>query len=69
AATNQALSQVTVPALAQLISAPIAGYIFDLYGPRVLLRLVAVMAIFAILILISFRRTMAATPTESNTAI
>ncbi|MGJ3240334.1 MAG: MFS transporter [Anaerolineae bacterium] len=69
AATNQAISQVTVPALAQLISAPIAGYIFDVYGPRVLLRLVSVIAIFAVIMLISFRRTMAATPTDGETAI
>ena len=69
AATNQALAQVTVPALAQLITAPIAGLVFDIYGARVLLRLVALMAIFAVLVLLAFRRTLAATPTENNAVI
>lgn len=66
AATNQAISQVTMPALAQLVSAPIAGWIFDLFGARILLQIVSVIAIFAVIILITFRRTLAATPTGSS---
>lgn len=66
AATNQAISQVTMPALAQLVSAPIAGWIYDLYGARILLQIVSVIAIFAVIILIAFRRTLAATPTGAS---
>ena len=67
-ATNQAIAQVTVPALAQLVSAPIAGYIFDVFGARILLRLVALVALVAVLILIVFRRTLVTTAKDASMA-
>jgi len=69
AATNQAIAQVTVPALAQLVTAPIAGFIFDTFGARVLLRLVALMVVFAVLLLIAFRHALAMAPIKREVAL
>lgn len=69
AATNLTIAQVTVPALAQLLFAPIAGIIFDMYGARVLLRLVSLVAVLAVLLLVAFRKTLAATPTTSTATL
>ena len=40
-ATNQAIAQVTMPALAVLITGPISGWIFDVLGGRILFQVVA----------------------------
>jgi len=69
AATNQAIAQVTVPALAQLVSAPIAGYIFDVFGARILLRIVSLVALVAVFILIVFRQILVTTARNTPTAI
>lgn len=56
AATNQALAQVTIPALALLIAGKISGDIFDLYGPRVLLQIATVMGVLsAVIVIVGWR--------------
>lgn len=55
AATNQAISQVTIPALALLLTGPIAGWIFDVMGARVLFRVGAFIALIAVVLLFFFK--------------
>jgi PPP family 3-phenylpropionic acid transporter len=50
AATNQVIAQVTVPALASLVTGALVGWIFDTFGARVLLRLIAFVALIAAVI-------------------
>jgi MFS family permease len=50
AATNQVIAQVTVPALASLVTGALVGWIFDVFGARVLLRLIALIALIAAVI-------------------
>jgi MFS transporter, PPP family, 3-phenylpropionic acid transporter len=56
AATNQTIAQGTVPALAQLLTGPIAGWIFDNLGPRVLFQLMGLVAVLGVLLLFAARR-------------
>lgn len=51
AATNQAITQVTIPAFAQLISGVFAGWVFDNLGGRVLFQMAGTVGIIATLIL------------------
>ncbi len=60
AATNQALAQVTVPALAVVLAGTINGWLFDVVGPHVLFKISAVMAVLAALLLLAARHTIAA---------
>jgi hypothetical protein len=57
-ATNQATFQVTLPALAMLITGSIAGWIFDNVGPRALFQTTTLIAVLAVLWMILFRRTL-----------
>jgi PPP family 3-phenylpropionic acid transporter len=52
-ATNQVIAQVTVPALASLVTGALVGWIFDVFGARILLRLIALIALVAAVILIA----------------
>jgi PPP family 3-phenylpropionic acid transporter len=61
AATNQAIIQVTVPALALLVTGPLAGWIFDVLGGRALFRVVALIAVLAVILLVAGRREFART--------
>jgi PPP family 3-phenylpropionic acid transporter len=60
AATNQALAQVTVPALAVVLAGAINGWLFDTVGPHVLFKISAMMAVLAALLLLAARHTIAA---------
>jgi MFS transporter, PPP family, 3-phenylpropionic acid transporter len=53
AATNQALAQVTIPALALLLAGKISGDIFDVYGARVLFQIATLMGILSVVVLIA----------------
>lgn len=59
-ATNQALAQVTVPALAVLIAGSINGWLFDNAGPYTLFRIAAFTAILAAGLLVAVRHQIAA---------
>jgi PPP family 3-phenylpropionic acid transporter len=63
AATNQAISQVTVPALALLVTGPIAGWIFDHLGGPALFRTVALVTVLGVILLVAARRELAKTAT------
>ena len=63
-ATNQALAQVTMPALAILTTGTLAGWIFDFMGGRVLFQVVALVSVLAVILLIAARRQLARTPTH-----
>jgi predicted MFS family arabinose efflux permease len=56
AATNQAIAQVTVPALAVLITGPIVGWMFDTFGGRILFRSTTLVAIIAAILLFTIRQ-------------
>jgi len=56
AATNQALSQATIPALALLLTGSASGWIFDHLGPRVLFELAGMTGILSAILLIGLRR-------------
>jgi PPP family 3-phenylpropionic acid transporter len=57
AATNQALTQVTVPALAVLLTGSISGWLFDHAGGRVLLQAATAMAVVSsILLMIAWKQ-------------
>jgi MFS transporter, PPP family, 3-phenylpropionic acid transporter len=68
AATNQAIAYVTVPALAVLMTGPIAGWIFDNIGPRELFQVVAMVAVLGALLLLAARRKLAAVPVVAGAA-
>jgi PPP family 3-phenylpropionic acid transporter len=59
AATNQALAQVTAPGLAVLLASPLNGWIFDHLGARVLLQLVAALALVAAVLIVVVRTQLA----------
>jgi len=67
-ATNQALAQVTIPALAVLTTGTLSGWIFDFMGGRVLFQVVALVSVLAVILLISARRQLARTPTHDYQA-
>ncbi|MGB1289123.1 MAG: hypothetical protein ACPG7F_21495, partial [Aggregatilineales bacterium] len=51
-ATNQAIIQVTMPALAMLLTAPLVGWIFDTFGAQVMFVFGMAMGLIAVGILI-----------------
>jgi PPP family 3-phenylpropionic acid transporter len=63
-ATNQAIIQVTMPALAMLVSSPIAGWLYDNLGSGWMFRMSAVLEFAAALVLlVGYRHlTMHSTP-------
>ena len=63
-ATNQAIAQVTIPALAVLITGPISGWIYDFLGGRILFQVVSLVSVLAVILLIAARRQLARTPTH-----
>jgi PPP family 3-phenylpropionic acid transporter len=65
--TNQAIAQVTVPAIATLLTGSISGWIFDNMGARTLFQIISLVAVLSVLILIAGRRTLARTPGTSGT--
>jgi MFS transporter, PPP family, 3-phenylpropionic acid transporter len=56
--TNQAIAQVTMPAIASLLTGSVAGWIFDNIGARTLFQVGALIGVLAVLILIAGRRTL-----------
>lgn len=64
AATNQAIAQVTIPALAILVTGPISGWIYDFLGGRILFQAVSLVSVLAVILLIAARRQLARTPTH-----
>ncbi len=60
AATNQALAQVTVPALAVVVAGTVNGWLFDTVGPHILFLVAALMAVFAVVLLLFARNQIAA---------
>jgi MFS transporter, PPP family, 3-phenylpropionic acid transporter len=60
AATNQALAQVTVPALAIVLAGTINGWLFDNVGPQVLFQISAMMAMLSVVLLLAARNIIAA---------
>lgn len=67
-ATNQALLQVTIPALAILVTGPIAGWIYDVMGARILFQVASLVSVLAVVLLIAARRQLARTPTHDYQA-
>jgi MFS transporter, PPP family, 3-phenylpropionic acid transporter len=51
AATNQMLAQLTVPGLAGIFALPISGWLFDIFGGRILFGLDAILVLSALLFL------------------
>jgi MFS family permease len=59
--TNQAIAQVTMPAIAALLTSSVAGWIFDNIGARILFQVSALIGVLAVVTLIAGRRTLART--------
>jgi MFS transporter, PPP family, 3-phenylpropionic acid transporter len=59
AATNQAIAQVTVPSMAVLVAGWINGWMFDNLGPHILFLVAALMASFAVILLLFARNEIA----------
>ncbi len=51
-ATNQAIIQVTMPALAMLITSPVMGWIFDTFGARVMFQVAMMVGVVAVALLV-----------------
>jgi PPP family 3-phenylpropionic acid transporter len=64
AATNQAISQVTIPAFAQLVSGIFAGWVFDNLGGTVLFQMAGTVGVIATLILFFGRGLLAKSRTN-----
>lgn len=69
AATNQALMQVTIPALAILLTGPLSGWIYDVLGGRILFQVVALISVLAVALLIVARHQLTRTPDRVEMAI
>ena len=56
-ATNQAITWVTMPALASILTGPLAGWMYENVGPRPLFILASLVIVVGALILVVWRRT------------
>ena len=56
AATNQAIMQVTLPAVATLLTGSVAGHVFDLYGGRTLFQVAAALALVSAVLIVLLRK-------------
>lgn len=68
-ATNQALAQVTAPAVAALATGTLNGWIFDNLGPRVLLIFIALLAVIAAGLLYALRPALEAREREVQAVV
>jgi len=64
-ATNQVLTQVTIPGLAILLTGSLNGWLFDHIGARALFQLAALLAVLSTGLLIVARKALASRPTEA----
>ncbi len=69
AATNQTIAQVTMPAVASLLTGPICGWIFDNMGGRTLFQVVSLIVVLAVLLLVAARGTLARTTVNGGEAV
>jgi PPP family 3-phenylpropionic acid transporter len=69
AATNQALSQVTIPALAVLLSGGAAGWLFDHVGARALFSAAALTALLASMVIVVARHWLVKQNPASSEAV